>query len=96
MHFPTLMAECDPSAELEKEVSDLMDRKAATRELGAFPLSPVVTSFLDSEFELARESFEGGLARSPDEVIARAKHFYRMVVERLEGEADGMEAAREC
>jgi predicted nucleotidyltransferase len=86
MHFPTLMAECDPPAALQKEVADLMDRKAMTRELGAAPLSPAVAGFIDSEFERAREVFESGPAHAPAEMAARAEQFYRMVVERLERE----------
>ena len=89
MHFPTLMSECDPPAELRREVVDLMHRKLVTRELGAAPLPPVVASFLDSEFELARASFESGLARAPEEVAAQAERFYRSVVERLDREGGG-------
>jgi uncharacterized protein len=89
MHFPTLMAECDPSAELSREVDDLMRRKLVTRELGAAPLPPIVASFIDSEFELARASFESGRARASEDVVAQAERFYRAVVERLEREGDG-------
>jgi predicted nucleotidyltransferase len=90
MHFPTLMAECDPPAALSAEVSDLMRRKLATRELGTAPLPPVIANFIDSEFELARASFESGQARAPEEVVGQAAQFYRMVVERLEREANGV------
>jgi predicted nucleotidyltransferase len=93
MHFPTLMAECDPPAELKREISDLMNRKVATRELGTAPLPRIVASFIDSEFELARASFEGARARAPDEVVTQAGQFYRTVVERLEREANGMRPA---
>ena len=89
MHFPTLMAECDPPEALSREVADLMRRKLATRELGTAPLPPVVAGFIDSEFELARALFEDGRARAPEEVVAEARRFYRAVVERLEREGDG-------
>jgi predicted nucleotidyltransferase len=88
MHFPTLMAECDPPTEVKEEVSNLLNRKAVTRELGAAPLSPVVARFIDSEFELARGAFESGPAPAPGEALERAEQFYRMVVERLERESD--------
>jgi predicted nucleotidyltransferase len=84
MHFPTLVAECDLPAELRTEVSDLMNRKAVTRELGAAPLSRAVASFIDSEFEFARETFERGRARASDEVVRQAAQFYSTAVERLE------------
>lgn len=83
MHFPTLMAECDPPAAVQAEVADLMARKAVTRELGSAPLSPVIAAFLDSEFERGREVWEAGRARVSDEVKAEAARFYRDVVERL-------------
>jgi hypothetical protein len=66
-----------------------MRRKLATRELGIAPLPPIVASFIDREFELARVFFESGRARAPEEVVAQAQQFYRTVVERLEREADG-------
>lgn len=89
MHFPTLMAECDPPAELRKEVAELTSRKLVTRELGTAPLPAVVARFLDSEFQLARDVFEGGRARAPEEVMMQAERFYKAVVERLEREGDG-------
>ncbi|WP_050629445.1 nucleotidyltransferase domain-containing protein [Bradyrhizobium viridifuturi] len=84
MHFPTLMVECDPPAELREEVRDLMQRKAVTHELGATPLSRAVAGFIDSEFEIARSAFEDGSADASEEMISEAQHFYRMVIERLE------------
>jgi len=89
MHFPTLMAECDPSTALREEVSDLLNRKAVTCELGAAPLSPVVAGFIDSEYELARAAFENVRMPAPKEAAERAEQFYRMVVERLERESHG-------
>ncbi len=87
MHFPTLVAECDLPGQLRTEVSDLMNRKAVTRELGAAPLPSAVGSFIDSEFEFAREAFESGRARASDDVVRRAAQFYSAVVGRLEREA---------
>ena len=89
MHFPTLIAECDPPTDLKDEVADLLNRKAITRELGTAPLSPVVARFIDSEFALAHGAFESGGASAPTEVVARAELFYRTVVERLERESHG-------
>ena len=87
MHFPTLMEECDPPPGLRREVTGLMDRKLVTRELGTAPLPAVVANFIDSEFELARSSFEGGRARASEEAAAQAERFYRAAVERLERES---------
>jgi predicted nucleotidyltransferase len=85
MHFPTLLEECDPPAELMREVNDLMARKALTRELGEAPLSPVVATFIDREFQRGREAWEAGRARATEDEKAQAADFYREVVERLDG-----------
>jgi hypothetical protein len=84
MHFPTLIAECDPPAALSTEIADLMNRKAITRELGATPLPFAVANFIDAEFEFARASFESVRARASEEILRQATQFYKMVVERLE------------
>ncbi len=86
MHFPTLMAECEPPSGLKDEVAALMRQKAITHELGLAPLSPGIASFIDSEFELARGAFESEQPRSSEERVARAEQFYRLVVERLESD----------
>jgi predicted nucleotidyltransferase len=87
MHFSTLLAECEPPAALVAEVADLMRRKAVTHELGTAPLPAAVADFIDSEFELARDVFEHGRARSTEDVKMRTEQFYQSVVERLEQEA---------
>ena len=87
MHFPTLMAECDPSPAVRTEVAELMAAKELTRELGAAPLSATIASFIDTEFDFARASFEHGRARGSQDVIAEAAAFYRATVERLARDA---------
>lgn len=84
MHFPTLMDECDPPADLKQEVDQLMERKALTRELGKAPLSPAVAAFIDREFERGRELWEAGRARASEDDKTEAAKFYRHVVERLD------------
>jgi predicted nucleotidyltransferase len=87
MDLPTLMAECDPPAALEREVGDLMAEKARTRELGHAPLSPALAAFVDDEFERGRETWERGGAEPSEEEKAQAADFYRQVVARLDAEA---------
>jgi predicted nucleotidyltransferase len=84
MHFPTLMAECDPPEAVRAEVADLMARKAATRELGAAPLSAAVSDFIDREFAAARTHFETDRTPISPEAATEAARFYRRVVERLD------------
>jgi len=55
MHFPTVLAECDPPADLRAEVEDMIRRKATTRELGSAPVPPVVRRFIEDELEIARQ-----------------------------------------
>lgn len=55
MHFPTLMAGCDPPAEVATIAAELIARKAVTRELGSTPLPRPIEAFIDAEFALADE-----------------------------------------
>ncbi|MBI1251239.1 MAG: nucleotidyltransferase domain-containing protein [Alphaproteobacteria bacterium] len=58
MHFPTLMAECDPPSDVAELVSDLVARKAITRELGSQAVPAPIAAFIDQEFALARAEYE--------------------------------------
>ena len=58
MHFPTLLAESDTPSEVAEIIHELIARKALTRELGSEPLPVSVASFIDSEFEVARVTFD--------------------------------------
>ncbi len=88
MDFPTLMAECDPPADLRREVEDLLVRKAATRELGQAPLSPVISAFIDQEFDRARDAGDAQRPTVTQEQRAKAASFYRAAVERLSGSSE--------
>ncbi len=63
MHFPTLMAECDPPEAVVRETAELLMRKAETRELGEGTLPPSIATFLDGEFDAARLAFGKSGAR---------------------------------
>lgn len=80
MHFPTLMAECAPGAEVAAVTADLMARKAETRELGEGPLPDPIATFIAEEFAAARELFEAGAVRPSREVRAKADAFFREAV----------------
>ena len=54
MHFPTLMADCEPPADVAAIVTDLVARKATTRELGTGPLAQPLAAFIEAELEWAR------------------------------------------
>jgi uncharacterized protein len=56
MHFPTLIAECELPHDVAAIVSDLLARKATTRELGTGPVPRPIAAFIDEELEWARAS----------------------------------------
>jgi hypothetical protein len=83
MHFPTLMEECAPPADVAAIAADLIARKALTRELGSAPLPPAIGAFIDAEFAAARDSFTER-ALSPDpEAQARVEAFFLATLRRL-------------
>jgi predicted nucleotidyltransferase len=82
MHFPTLMAECDPPQAVTRLVDDLLVRKAVTRELGTEPLPPAIAAFIDGEFELARPLCEGKAFPPTDEAREAAEALFRGVAMR--------------
>ncbi|MES2059154.1 MAG: nucleotidyltransferase domain-containing protein [Pseudomonadota bacterium] len=53
MHFPTLMAECDPPADVAAITADLIARKAETRERGAAVIPAEIAAFIETEYALA-------------------------------------------
>lgn len=83
MHLPALLAECEPPAGLADVIAELIARKAATAERGAEPLPRAVATFIDHEFELAREVFPKGAAPSAPELREDAEAFFRATVRRL-------------
>ncbi len=80
MHFPQLMAECDPSPALSEIVAGLLARKAVTRELGSGRLPAVIAKFVDDEFRLAREAFATGRQRLSEAAQVEAEALYRDAV----------------
>ncbi|MGF7161534.1 hypothetical protein FHS85_003175 [Rhodoligotrophos appendicifer] len=76
MHFPTLMAECDPPRDIAEIVADLITKKAVTRELGTQPLPPSIGAFIDREFDAARDLFETAVPCPLPERRRRAEHFF--------------------
>jgi predicted nucleotidyltransferase len=69
MHFPTLVAQTDLPGDVVALISDLMARKAATRELGTGPLPAPIGALIDAEFTCARTRWLS--AASPPDPGAR-------------------------
>lgn len=85
MHFPKLMAECDPPDDVAAIVADLLARKAMTRELGAEPLSPPIGAFIDEEFALAQTVFYGPLKVSFENAKREVEAFFLNILRRMQG-----------
>jgi uncharacterized protein len=84
MHFPTLMDECDPPGEVADVISDLMKRKAISRELGTEPLPEPIAMFIDTEFDKGRNLFEGKAVHISNEARHRADAFFRATAKRFD------------
>ncbi|MGF7150888.1 hypothetical protein FHS96_004549 [Sphingomonas zeicaulis] len=80
MHFPTLLDECEPPAEVREIAGELIARKAVTRELGAGPLPDPIRIFIDAEFETAHQHFEKRPNRLSAEAKADAEALFRTMV----------------
>lgn len=83
MHFPTLMAEADPPADVLEICNDLIARKAVTRELGKAPLPRAVERFIDGEFDRARAELGERCVRLLPAAKDAADTFFRAAVRRL-------------
>ena len=86
MHFPTLLDECDPPADVGRIARDLIVQKAKTREMGAAPLPLVLCDFIDGEFEAAEAHFTRK-KRVSDAARLAATKLFRATIERLDDDA---------
>lgn len=83
MHLPTLMAECDPPAELADTVTSLIARKASTAEAANEPLPAIVAQFINDELEAARHTFEKRTPLPDVNLRMEAEDFFRATIRRL-------------
>jgi predicted nucleotidyltransferase len=84
MHFPTLLAECEPPQDVARIADELIERKAKTRELAAEPLPEAIGQFIDAEFETARSWVDGVRTTPPPETRALCDAFFIETVERFD------------
>jgi predicted nucleotidyltransferase len=91
MHFPTLLNECDPPAEIEETVAALLAKKAITRELGVGPLPKAIGAFIDWAFELARAALPAERHSIAEEFKVQAEAFFRSTVLRLEQDSKSVQ-----
>ena len=80
MHFPTLLAECEPSPDVAAISAELIARKAETRELGTGPLPEAIATFIEQEFAAARLTFGSEPVPVTQEALGQAEDFFRKAV----------------
>jgi predicted nucleotidyltransferase len=84
MHFPTLMAQSDPPPAVAALASELIARKAETRELGEAPLPAAIRDFVDAEFATARQELPEFSPAPSAEARIEAERLFRAAL----GQAD--------
>lgn len=77
MHLPTLLAECELPVELVAAITELTDLKSKTREMGSAAPPPLITAFIDAEFERARTEFDSRGPRDLTSARAITDEFFR-------------------
>lgn len=87
MHFPTLLGESDVPATLMSRCNDLIEQKAATRELGSAPVPPAIAEFIEAEFALATSLLGGQILPTDPEIRQNAETLFRETVIRLDSSA---------
>jgi predicted nucleotidyltransferase len=85
MHFPTLMAECEPPADVAATTAELVAAKMKTREMGVAPVPHPISVFIDSELDRARETFDSKRAKLSAEAQEEVRAFFLRTVKRLDG-----------
>jgi predicted nucleotidyltransferase len=83
MNFQQLMRESEVPAPVAAIVSDLVARKAVTRELGAGPLPESVAAFIDAEFVAAANHFPSQPVRPSQSARAAVDDFFRATLARF-------------
>lgn len=83
MNFTVLMDASDPPAHIRRYVSELMERKAITRELGQAPLAAELSEFITGEYEQARQWLPGLQVPVRRDAHEETEAFFRATVKRL-------------
>ena len=85
MHFPTLLAQCDPPPELADAVLALIARKAQAAEGDSERVPETAAAFIASELTAACEAFQKRPSAENPAARREAEAFFRAAVQRLNG-----------
>lgn len=84
MHFPTLISECQPPAEVTELVAELIIKKASTRELGEGEMPKSIATFIDGEFDEANKFFAPKIKSASPEAVSDAQKFFLDALDSVE------------
>ncbi len=77
MHFPTLLAQCDPPPDVWELATELIARKAETRELGAGVIPPPIRDFICDALATSSDT-DGAQGVLPEAAVAADQLFARV------------------
>lgn len=83
MNFVTLMREIEPGQDIADIVETLLIEKAQSSEMGAGPVPPALSAFIDREFEIARAMSRSGGRPVSNEAREKAEAFFLRELKRL-------------
>ena len=75
MHFPTLVSQSDLSETVASEIDRLLQKKAATREIGTGAVPPPLRDLIEAELLLAESSHDRSYHFDPA-AVAKAEDFF--------------------
>lgn len=84
MHFPTLLQGCDAPPAVVEIISELMARKAVTRELGSGQVPEPILAFIDGELAAAQEVFPSVRQGIAPEKRSHAEAFFQTMIRRFD------------
>jgi predicted nucleotidyltransferase len=83
MNLIELLAECEPDADVERDIHALIAVKAVTRELGSGEVPASIQRFVLEEFGLADEQFADALATDRRGARDRAQRYFDDALEKF-------------
>ncbi|MFI1913237.1 DNA polymerase beta superfamily protein [Nocardia sp. NPDC020380] len=82
MHLPTLLEECELTADFRESVTELTELKSRTREMGSGTVPAPITDFIAGEFTAAANRFIADDIAGRDRARRLAEEFFRRQLRR--------------